>query len=200
MVGKNSERKAKVKCKTSEVDVSVTLSIDGKGIYDIDTGVPFFNHMLSQFAKHGYFDLQIRAIGDIEIDYHHTVEDVGLAIGEAFSTALYDKKGISRFGHSIVPFDDAIVETAVDLSGRPYFNFVGEIPKAKIGLFDAELCEEFFKSLANSLRCNIYIGIKQGTNLHHTVEAIFKSVARSLDAASSIDPRNLEVPSTKGKL
>lgn len=197
---KASQRKAKVERKTSEVKVTVSLNVDGSGKFDIDTGVPFFTHMLSQFAKHGFFDLQIRAIGDIEVDYHHTVEDVGLALGECFDKALQDKKGITRYGHSIVPFDDALVIAAVDLSGRPYFDFSVEMEKSKVGTFDSELCEEFFKSLTSALRCNIFIELRRGTNTHHIIEAVFKAVTRALDQASTVDPRSRGVPSTKGKL
>ncbi len=194
------KRKAKVDRKTSEVKVNISLDIDGSGKFDIKTGIPFFNHMLSQFAKHGYFDLKINALGDIEVDFHHTVEDVGITLGEAFTEALGDKKGISRYGHSVIPFDETLVMAVVDLSGRPYFNFKVDLPKDKIGEFDSELAEEFFKSLCNSLKCNLYIELKSGTNLHHIVEAMFKAVGKALDNASKIDSRSKQVPSTKGKL
>ncbi|GBD38313.1 Imidazoleglycerol-phosphate dehydratase [bacterium HR37] len=194
------KRKVKAKRKTSEVEVFVELGLDGKGNYSIETGIPFFDHMLSQFAKHGYFDLVIKAKGDIEVDYHHTVEDVGLTLGEAFLEALGDKKGIARFGEAFVPFDETLVFAAVDLSGRPYFIYRVSIPKGKIGSFDVELAEEFFKSLSNALRCNLHIELKYGENLHHIVEAMFKAVGRALDKASRIDPRSEEIPSTKGML
>jgi imidazoleglycerol-phosphate dehydratase len=194
------KRKVKAKRKTSEVEVFVELGLDGRGNYSIETGIPFFDHMLSQFAKHGYFDLVIKAKGDIEVDYHHTVEDVGLTLGEAFLEALGDKKGIARFGEAFVPFDETLVFAAVDLSGRPYFIYRVSIPKGKIGSFDVELAEEFFKSLSNALRCNLHIELKYGENLHHIVEAMFKAVGRALDKASRIDPRSEEIPSTKGML
>ncbi|GIW46890.1 MAG: imidazoleglycerol-phosphate dehydratase [Deltaproteobacteria bacterium] len=194
------KRKVKAKRKTSEVEVSIELNLDGRGNYSIETGIPFFDHMLSQFAKHGYFDLLIKAKGDIEVDYHHTVEDVGLTLGEAFLEALGDKKGIARFGEAFVPFDETLVFAAVDLSGRPYFVYRVSIPKGKIGSFDVELAEEFFKSLSNALRCNLHIELKYGENLHHIVEAMFKAVGRALDKASRIDPRSEEIPSTKGML
>lgn len=194
------KRKSVIERKTSEVEVKVDINLDGKGKYDIDTGVPFFDHMLSQFAKHGYFDLKLKAIGDIEVDYHHTVEDVGLAIGEAIGNALGDKKGISRFGEANVPFDESLVFSSIDLSGRPYLVYNVDLSKGKIGDFDSELSEEFFKSLSNSLKCNLHIELKYGDNLHHIVEAIFKSVARALDKASALDPRSRDIPSTKGKL
>ena len=193
-------RRAALKKKTSEVEVSVDINLDGKGKYDIETGIPFFNHMLSQFAKHGYFDLTLKAKGDIEIDYHHTVEDVGLALGEAFLKALGDKRAISRFGEAFVPFDDTLVFASVDLSGRPYFAYKVRTPKSKVGDFDIELGGEFFKSLSNALKCNLHIEQKYGNNLHHIIEATFKAVGRALDKASSIDPRSEEIPSTKGKL
>lgn len=194
------ERRAKVSRKTSEVEVSIEINLDGKGNYDIETGIPFFNHMLSQFAKHGYFDLVLRAKGDIEVDFHHTVEDVGLALGEAFLDALGDKRGIARFGEAFVPFDETLAFASVDLSGRPYFVYGINTTKGKIGDFDVELGEEFFKSLSTTLKCNLHIELKHGDNLHHIIEAIFKAVGRALDRASKIDPRSEEIPSTKGKL
>lgn len=194
------QRKAKVERKTSEVKVRVDINLDGKGKFQIDTGIPFFNHMLSQFAKHGYFDLKINAIGDIDVDFHHTVEDVGLALGEAIFKALGDKKGITRFGEAVVPFDETLATASVDLSGRPYLVFRADVPKSKAGEFDLELGEEFFKSLSNTLMCNLHIELKYGDNLHHMIEAIFKAVGRALDKASQIDSRSNEVPSTKGML
>ncbi len=193
-------RKAVLKRETSEVSASVELDLDGTGKFDISTGVPFFDHMLSQFAKHGYFDLTVKAEGDIDVDFHHTVEDVGIAIGEAFSEALGDKRGITRYGHAVIPFDDALVLVAVDLSDRPCFVFKGEIPAGKVGDFDSELAEEFFKSLTNSLRCNLHIEFRHGTNLHHIIEAMFKALGRSMDAASVLDGRRDDIPSTKGTL
>jgi imidazoleglycerol-phosphate dehydratase len=193
-------RKAKVKRNTSEVDVSVDVNIDGKGNYQISTGVAFFDHMLQQFSKHGFFDITLKAKGDIEIDYHHTVEDVGITLGESISKALGDKKGITRFGEAFVPFDESLVFAAVDLSGRPYCVYNVTTPKSKIGEFDTELAEEFFKSFANSLKANLHIELKYGDNLHHIIEASFKAVARALDKATTIDPRSNKIPSTKGML
>jgi len=180
--------------------VSVDINVDGSGRHNVDTGIPFFNHMLSQFAKHGYFDLKLKAKGDLEVDYHHTVEDVGLALGEAFRTALGDKRGISRFGEAFVPFDEALVFASVDLSGRPFCAYRVDTPKSKIGEFDAELGREFFKSLTNTLKCNLHIELKHGDNLHHIIEAAFKAVGRALDHATMIDARSKEIPSTKGRL
>ena len=194
------ERRAKIKRKTSEVEVEAEINLDGYGTYDIQTGIPFFDHMLSQLTKHGYFDLTLRAKGDIEVDFHHTVEDVGLALGEAFLKALGDKKGISRFGEAFAPFDETLAFAAVDLSGRPYFVYKVGMPKGKVGDFDVELAEEFLKSFSTTCRCNLHVELRHGDNLHHIIEAIFKAVGRALDRASRIDPRSEEVPSTKGTL
>ena len=194
------KRKAKVERTTSEVKVKVEITLDGGGNYEIDTGIPFFDHMLAQFAKHGYFDLKVSAVGDLEVDYHHTVEDVGLALGDAFLKALGDKKSITRFGEAFVPFDETLAFASVDLSGRPYLVYRVEVPKSKVGEFDLELGEEFFKSFSNTLMCNLHIDLKYGDNLHHNIEAIFKAVGRALDNASGIDTRSTEVPSTKGTL
>jgi imidazoleglycerol-phosphate dehydratase len=194
------QRKAKTERVTSEVKVKVDINLDGKGDFEIDTGIPFFNHMLSQFAKHGYFDLKISAAGDLDVDFHHTVEDVGLALGEAFLRALGDKKSIRRFGEAFVPFDETLAFASVDLSGRPYLVYKVKVPKSKVGEFDLELGEEFFKSFSNTLKCNLHIELKYGDNLHHMIEAIFKAVGRALDNATRIDPRSSGIPSTKGKL
>ena len=194
------QRKAKTERVTSEVRVKVDINLDGKGVYEIETGIPFFNHMLSQFAKHGYFDLKISASGDLDVDFHHTVEDVGLALGDAFQKALGDKKSIRRFGEAFVPFDETLAFASVDLSGRPYLVYKVKVPKSKVGEFDLELGEEFFKSFSNTLLCNLHIELKYGENLHHMIEAIFKAVGRALDKATRIDPRSGGIPSTKGKL
>jgi imidazoleglycerol-phosphate dehydratase len=194
------KRQAKIERKTTEVKARIDIKLDGSGEFDIDTGIAFFNHMLAQLAKHGYFDLKIKAIGDIDIDFHHTVEDVGLALGEAISEALGDKRSITRFGEAFVPFDETLAFACVDLSGRPHFEFRVEIPKSKVGEFDVELAEEFFKSLTNTLKCNLHIELKYGDNLHHIIEAMFKAVGRALDKATALDPRSRDIPSTKGKL
>lgn len=194
------QRKAKTERVTSEVKVKVEINLDGKGVYDIDTGIPFFNHMLSQFAKHGYFDMKISAVGDLDVDFHHTVEDVGLALGDAFLKALGDKKSIRRFGEAFVPFDETLAFASVDLSGRPYLVYRVRVPKSKVGEFDLELGEEFFKSFSNTLMCNMHIELRYGDNLHHMIEAIFKAAGRALDNATRIDPRSSGIPSTKGKL
>ena len=194
------KRQVKIERKTTEVKARIDINLDGSGKFDIDTGIAFFNHMLAQLAKHGYFDLKIKAIGDIDIDFHHTVEDVGLALGEAISEALGDKRSITRFGEAFVPFDETLAFACVDLSGRPHFEFRVEIPKSKVGEFDVELAEEFFKSLTNTLKCNLHIELKYGDNLHHIIEAMFKAVGRALDKATALDPRSRDIPSTKGKL
>ncbi len=195
-----ADRKARTERVTSEVKVEVEINLDGEGDFDIDTGIPFFDHMLAQFSRHGYFDLDIKAVGDIEVDFHHTVEDVGLALGDAFLKALGDKKSITRFGEAFVPFDETLAFASVDLSGRPYLVYNVTVPKTKIGEFDVELGEEFFKSFSNTLLCNLHIELRYGDNLHHVIEAVFKAVGRALDKASRIDPRSSSVPSTKGKL
>ena len=195
-----ADRKGKTERVTSEVKVEVEINLDGEGDFNIDTGIPFFDHMLAQFSRHGYFDLDIKAVGDIEVDFHHTVEDVGLALGDAFLKALGDKKSITRFGEAFVPFDETLAFASVDLSGRPYLVYNVTVPKTKIGEFDVELGEEFFKSFSNTLLCNLHIELKYGDNLHHVIEAVFKAVGRALDKASSIDPRSSSVPSTKGTL
>lgn len=194
------KRKAKTERTTSEVKVEVEINLDGEGNFSIDTGIPFFDHMLAQFARHGYFDLRIKAVGDLEVDFHHTVEDVGLALGAAFLKALGDKKSITRFGEAFVPFDETLAFASVDLSGRPYLVYNVSVPKTKVGEFDIELGEEFFKSFSNTLLCNLHIELRYGDNLHHVIEAVFKAVGRALDKASQIDPRSGDVPSTKGKL
>ena len=194
------QRKAKTERVTSEVKVKVEINLDGKGDYEIETGIPFFDHMLSQLAKHGYFDLKISASGDLDVDFHHTVEDVGLALGDAFLKALGDKKSIRRFGEAFVPFDETLAFASVDLSGRPYLVYKVKVPKSKVGEFDLELGEEFFKSFSNTLLCNLHIELKYGENLHHMIEALFKAVGRALDNATRIDARSGGIPSTKGKL
>tara|TARA_B100001540_G_scaffold260664_1_gene239412 strand:+ start:86 stop:673 length:588 start_codon:yes stop_codon:yes gene_type:complete len=193
-------RESIVKRKTNEVEVYVKINIDGEGKYKIDTGIPFFNHMLEQLAKHGLFDIEISAKGDTEIDFHHTVEDVGIALGEAFNQALGDKKGINRYGFSSIPFDETLSSSSLDLSGRPFFIFKVEMPSTKVGEFDVELTREFFQSFTNNLKANIHIETKYGTNNHHIIESIFKSIAKSLDVATTYDSRSNSIPSTKGNL
>ncbi|MBI3584516.1 MAG: imidazoleglycerol-phosphate dehydratase HisB [Nitrospinae bacterium] len=194
------ERKVEVKRKTKETDINIFLKLDGRGEYKINTTVPFLDHMLSQIAKHGFFDLEINAKGDTDIDYHHTVEDVGIALGEAFKKALGEKEGIRRYGHAVIPLNEALSMVSVDISGRPYIVYNVAMPKEKVGEFDVELTEEFFRAFANSSGMSLHINVMYGNNLHHIIESIFKAAARALNEATSIDERVKGIPSTKGKL
>jgi imidazoleglycerol-phosphate dehydratase len=193
-------RTATVARQTKETDIRLALNLDGRGRYEVDTGIPFLNHMLELFTKHGLFDLTVRATGDIEVDYHHTVEDVGLALGQALRDALGDKAGIRRFGEATVPLDEALVTTVVDLSGRPFFVYDVRIKQAKIGSFDVELIHDFLLALTNQAAMNLHVRMASGRNPHHIVEATFKSLARALDVATQRDPRVVGVLSTKGTL
>lgn len=193
-------RRASVRRRTTETDVAVELELDGQGSYRVKTGLPFFDHMLTQLAKHGLFNLTLRAKGDLEVDAHHTMEDVGLALGEALARALGDRAGIRRYGQATVPMDDALGWVAVDLSGRPYLAYRADGLAGKIGEFDAALLKEFFRAFATALRANLHIGILYGENTHHMAEAVFKAMGRALDAAVAVDPRVKGIPSTKGTL
>ena len=193
-------RTATVTRGTAETDIRVTLNLDGRGRYEIETGVPFLNHMLEIFARHGFFDLSVRARGDVEVDDHHTVEDVGLCLGQGFREALGDKAGIRRFGEATVPLDEALVTTVVDLSGRPFFVYDVRIEQAKIGSFDVELIHDFLLAFTNQAALNLHVRMASGRNPHHVVEAVFKSLARALDFATQRDPRLSGVLSTKGSL
>ncbi len=194
-------REAEIIRKTAETDIALKLNIDGAGKSDIETGVGFLNHMLTLFAKHGRFDLDIRCQGDTDVDDHHTVEDIGIALGGAFAKALGDKKGISRYGSAIIPMDESLILTAVDFSGRCYLGFALDIPTAKVGTFDTELVEEFWMGFARSAACNLHIRKIAGTNSHHIIEGAFKSAARSMREAVRIEEAFAdEIPSTKGVL
>lgn len=194
-------RTATINRKTAETDISLTLNLDGSGKSVIDSGCGFLDHMLTLFAKHGRFDLEVSCKGDTEVDYHHTVEDIGICLGLAFSEALGDKKGIIRYGNMILPMDEALILSAVDLSGRSYLAFNLSIPAEKIGDFDTELCEEFYLAFVRCANLTLHIKQFDGKNSHHIIEGTFKSVARSLKEAVSIDPDfKDEVPSTKGVL
>ncbi len=193
-------RKADLHRKTTETDIRLSLNLDGEGTYQIATGVPFLNHMLELFAKHGFFDLTLRASGDVEIDDHHTVEDVGLALGQAFREALGDKKGIRRFGEAAVPLDEALVSCVVDLSGRPFLAYNLQISQEKVGNFATELIHDFFLAFTNQLALNLHFNMTQGRNPHHIIEAAFKAFARALSSATQPDPRVKGVLSTKGSL
>lgn len=186
---------------TAETQISVTVNLDGSGAYDNATGVGFFDHMLDQLSRHALIDLTVRATGDTHIDDHHTVEDTGIALGQALATALGDKRGISRYGACLLPMDDALVRTALDLSGRPYLVWNVDLPTAKIGTFDCELVREFFTAFATHGGMTLHVDKLHGINAHHIAEATFKSVARALRQAVELDPRKADaIPSTKGAL
>ncbi len=194
-------RKATVIRKTAETDIKLTLNLDGKGESKIDSGCGFLDHMLTLFAKHGNFDLTVKCKGDVEVDYHHTTEDIAIALGQAFKDALGDKKGITRYGDIILPMDEALILSAVDLSGRSFFVKQFDIKANKVGDFDTELVEEFFQAFAANALINLHIKQLDGSNAHHIIEGTFKSVARSLKKAVAIDKENSDVvPSTKGVL
>jgi imidazoleglycerol-phosphate dehydratase len=193
-------RRAEIVRRTTETDIELGLDVDGRGRYEIETGIPFLNHMLELFARHGFFDLRVKARGDIEVDYHHTVEDVGLCLGQALKEALGDKAGIRRFGEATVPLDEALVSSIVDLSGRPFFAYEVKIKQAKIGTFDVELIHDFLLALTNQAGMNLHVRMGAGRNPHHVVEATFKSFARALDLATQSEPRLDGVLSTKGSL
>ena len=194
------KRAATVKRKTSETNISLSLMIDGTGKGSVKTGIPFFDHMLKLFAKHGLFDLKLKAKGDIEIDYHHTVEDVGICLGQAFREALGDKAGIIRYGEAKVPMDEALTEAIIDISGRPHLTYNVEITKTKFKDFDVEVVREFFEAFVMNSGITIHINLLRGRNMHHKIESIFKAFAVALSKACEISPRKKGVPSTKGIL
>ena len=185
---------------TKETKIFLEINIDGKGSYDITTGIPFLDHMLELFTKHGLFDLKITATGDTDVDDHHTVEDIGMCLGEAINNALGDKIGIRRYGSFLLPMDEALAEVAIDLSGRPFVVFNTEWKQEKIKTFDTSLVEEFWRGFGTRALANLHINVKSGKDAHHVCEAIFKATARALDEASSIDSRRSDIPSTKGTL
>jgi len=193
-------RKTDRQRKTTETDIRLSLNLDGEGKYEISTGVPFLNHMLELFTRHGFFDLTLQATGDVAIDDHHTVEDVGLALGQAFREALGDKKGIRRFGEATVPLDEALVSCVVDLSGRPFLAYNLKLRQEKVGNFATELIHDFFLAFTNQLGMNLHFNMTQGRNPHHIIEAGFKAFARALSSAVQHDPRVKGVLSTKGSL
>ena len=193
-------RQGNITRKTKETDIAVKLVLDGSGEADIATGVGFLDHMLTHVARHGLCDLSVRAKGDLEVDAHHTVEDIGICLGKALQKALKDTKGLTRFGHAVIPMDEAMAEVSIDLSGRPFLAFQAEIPRSKVGDFDAELVEEFFRAFAMNSRTTLHIVLRYGTNAHHCIEGIFKAFAKALAQAVQLDPRVQDVPSTKGML
>ncbi len=194
------ERSANVTRTTKETDISVEINLDGSGQSRVETGIGFFDHMLEGFARHGFFDLDIRIKGDLQVDAHHSVEDAGIVLGTAIRQALGDKVGIKRYGSCILPMDDALCMCAIDLSGRPYFAFDCEFPAEKAGYLDTELVREFFYAISYSVGMNLHIKMLSGFNTHHMIEAIFKAFARALDEAVDKDMRIKDVLSTKGSL
>jgi imidazoleglycerol-phosphate dehydratase len=195
-----AERSAEIIRATRETDIRLRLGLDGSGRSEIATGVGFLDHMLELFARHGLFDLSVTCKGDLHIDDHHTTEDIGICLGQAIDKALGDKAGIRRYGHCVLPMDETLVTTAVDLGGRAYWAWDAPMPSAKIGTFDSELIADFWQAVATHGRMNLHVLLHYGRNTHHISEAIFKGLARSLRAASEIDPRGVGVPSTKGSL
>src|SRR6266481_4817213 len=193
-------RTGKIERKTKETEISVVLDLDGKGHSEVETGMPFFNHMLEIFTRHGLFNVDIKAKGDLEVDFHHTVEDVCLALGQAFKDALGDKHGIRRFGEASCPLDEALAQVVVDLSGRPYLSYNVKIRPGRVGDFDTDLPHEFFAAFANQLGMNLHIDVPRGENPHHIIEACFKAFARAPDCATQSYPRGQGVLSTKGSL
>lgn len=194
-------RTASINRRTAETDISLSINLDGTGSCDIKSGCGFLDHMLTLFSKHSRFDLKLICKGDTEVDFHHTVEDIGICLGQALYSALSDKRGIKRYGNMLLPMDEALILSAVDLSGRSFLSYGLEIPTEKVGDFDTELTEEFFLALTREAKCTLHIKMLSGKNSHHIIEGAFKSVARSFKAAVSIDPAaNDEIPSSKGVL
>ncbi len=195
------QRRASLVRTTTETDIRLTLDLDGSGTAEVATGIGFLDHMLTAFARHALFDLTVAAKGDLHIDFHHTTEDVGIVLGRALAEALGDKRGISRFGHAVVPMDEALAEAAVDLSGRPFLAWAVTFRQPKIGTMDTELFEEFFRAFAFNAALTLHLTARAGSNAHHVAEACFKSAARALRMAVAADPRTAGVvPSTKGAL
>jgi imidazoleglycerol-phosphate dehydratase len=193
-------RRARVTRSTKETDITVEFNVDGRGQATVDTGIPFLNHMLDIFARHGFFDLTVQARGDLDVDQHHTVEDVGLSLGQALREALGDKTGIRRFGDAACPLDEALVTAVIDLSGRPFLAYNLRIKQARVGTFDTELIHDFLLAFTNQVGMNLHLNQTQGRNPHHIIEAAFKALARALDQAKQVDPRVCGVLSTKGSL
>lgn len=193
-------RRAEINRDTAETHVRVTLTLDGAGQADIVTGIGFFDHMLTHLARHGLFDITIRAEGDLRTDAHHTVEDIGICLGKAFLQAIGDAKGLNRFGHAVVPMDEALAEAALDFSGRPFLSFQAALPRGRVGEFDSELAEEFFRAFAVNSRTTLHMLLRQGNNLHHCLEAMFKALAKALGDAVQLNARVEGVASTKGMI
>lgn len=196
----DKNRIAEEKRATKETDISLSLNIDGRGNYQVETGIGFFNHMLEGFARHGFFDLEVKAKGDVEVDSHHTIEDTGIVLGTAIKNALGDKKGIRRYGSCILPMDETLVLCALDLSGRPYFSFEGTFTTDSVGEMDTEMVKEFFYAISYAAGMNLHMKILDEGNNHHMIEALFKAFAKALDEATVKDPRITDILSTKGSL
>ncbi|MGL4820702.1 MAG: imidazoleglycerol-phosphate dehydratase HisB [Bacilli bacterium] len=193
-------RTGTIKRTTGETDIALTLDLDGNGTIDIDTGIGFLDHMLHLFARHGHMNLSVKAQGDTYVDAHHTTEDVGICLGEAFRHAIGDKAGIRRYGNAFVPMDDALAQVVIDISNRPAFVLKGEIPRTRLGTLETETISEFLWKFALEARINLHVIVHYGSNTHHIIEAVFKAFARALDEASGKDGRSNEIPSTKGRL
>ncbi|WP_340020746.1 imidazoleglycerol-phosphate dehydratase HisB [Paenibacillus sp. FSL K6-1096] len=193
-------RKAGLSRTTNETDIKLSLAVDGSGVSELETDVPFLNHMLDLFTKHGQFDLAVQARGDIDIDDHHTVEDIGICLGQALREALGDKKGIKRYASVFVPMDEALAQVVIDISNRPHFEYRAEYPSQQVGSFSTELVHEFLWKFALEARITLHVIVHYGANTHHMIEAVFKALGRALDEATQVDPRVKGVPSTKGVL
>jgi imidazoleglycerol-phosphate dehydratase len=197
----STTRTASVSRTTKETDIQIALVLEGRGVGDIHTGIPFFDHMLTAFARYGFFDLELQARGDLDVDFHHTVEDVGICLGEAFERALGAKEGIQRFGHTVMPMDEALVSVTLDICSRPYLIYHASFPGPRIGTsFPSELVQEFFQGFIRRSGLTLHINMQYGTNSHHIAEAIFKGVGRAMGQACALDPRIHGVFSTKGEL
>ncbi|WP_068612909.1 imidazoleglycerol-phosphate dehydratase HisB [Paenibacillus tuaregi] len=198
--GASGARQASISRKTNETDIKLEFAIDGTGQSRLETDVPFLNHMLDLFTKHGQFNLTVDGKGDIEIDDHHTVEDIGICLGHTILEALGDKKGIKRYANVFIPMDEALAQVVIDISGRPHFEYRAQYPSAQVGSFSVELVQEFLWKLALEARITLHVIVHYGQNTHHMIEAVFKALGRALDEATSLDPRVTGVPSTKGVL
>ncbi|MBR1391860.1 MAG: imidazoleglycerol-phosphate dehydratase HisB [Lachnospiraceae bacterium] len=194
------KRKAETTRKTKETDISLTLNLDGSGQSEVETGIGFFDHMLTGFAKHGLFDLKAKVIGDLAVDCHHTIEDTGIVLGQTIAAALGDKKGIRRYGSCMLPMDETLVLCAVDLSGRPYLSFDAEFTTDRVGYMDTEMVKEFFYAVSYSAGMNLHLKVLTPGNNHHMIEAMFKAFAKALDAATMVDARITDILTTKGSL
>ena len=193
-------RRAEIERKTAETQISIKLNLDGEGTCDIATGIGFLDHMLTLLAKHSFMDLTVKAKGDLEVDSHHTVEDIGIVLGEALQEALGDKAGIHRYGNCFIPMDETLAQVCLDFSGRPFLVFDAEIPKIQLGNYDTEMTEEFFRAVAMHCGLTLHIRVLYGSNVHHIIEAIFKAFARAVAEAAAVDPRVKGVMSSKGVL